>query len=175
MNTKHKLEKRLSSYWRMELANVIIVPVAMIFLAYSFDSPVGWLSLFTFIPTCGLLVIGGLYWRGKCEQLTGNKQALNRVLGHAHWTQFPLLILTVLACLLTGLAFFVSDIAISRGDLTVASIASSMAALEYVNYYHRQLQHFDHAADFKRLLNGRGFRPSQMSQDLKLWRKERRD
>jgi hypothetical protein len=45
--------------------------------------------------------------------------------------------------------------------------------LEYVNYYHRQLQHFDHAADWKRLLAGRGFRVSQMAADLQRLRQKR--
>jgi len=42
--------------------------------------------------------------------------------------------------------------------------------LEHVNYYHRQLQHFDHWPDFKRLITGRGFRRSQLSVDLDDWR-----
>ena len=52
------------------------------------------------------------------------------------------------------------------GDRWVALAAAVLAALEYVNYYHRQLQHFDNFADIKRLLTGRGFRRSQMARDL---------
>jgi hypothetical protein len=41
-----------------------------------------------------------------------------------------------------------------------------LAVLEYVNYYHRQLQHFDNKADFRRMLAGKGFRQSWMARDL---------
>jgi uncharacterized membrane protein len=91
-------------------------------------------------------------------------------LKHANWAQFPLLIVTVLACLFAALAWGPFPFAQSLGDRIVATIAAILAALEYINYYHRQVQHFDHMSDFKRLLKGRGFRPSQMNQDLKRWR-----
>lgn len=170
MNTRKKIEKRLSSYWKMEIGNVILVPVAMVFLAHIAGSPVGWISLFAIIPMCGLLVIGGLYWRGKHQQLIKGRSALDSALKHADWAQFPLLILTLLACLFAALSWGPFPFATGIGDRIVASIAALLAGLEYINYYHRQIQHFDHIADFKRLLSGRGFRPSQMNQDLKKWR-----
>lgn len=49
-------------------------------------------------------------------------------------------------------------------------IASLLALAEYVNYYHRQLQHFDNWPDFHRLITGRGFRPAKMALDLAAWR-----
>ena len=61
----------------------------------------------------------------------------------------------------------------SFGDRLAATICSTLAVLEYINYYHRQLQHFDHAADFKRLLTGKGFRKSQMAIDLCRYRLQR--
>jgi hypothetical protein len=51
-------------------------------------------------------------------------------------------------------------------DQIAATACAALAALEYVNYYHRQLQHFDSWADFKRLLAGKGFRKSWMARDL---------
>jgi hypothetical protein len=45
-----------------------------------------------------------------------------------------------------------------------------LAALEYVNYYHRQLQYFDNMADLKHLLTGRGLKPAHMARDLAAWR-----
>lgn len=173
MNTRLKLEKRLSSYWKIELGNVIIVPAAMIALAYMSESPVGWLSLFAMTPMCGLLAVGGLYWRGKHMRLKGENSALDSALTLAHKAQYLLLMLTVLACFITAVAFGMSGLARGTGDLIVSAVAVVLTALEYINYYHRQLQHFDHAADFKRLITGRGFRPSQMSQDLAKWRQNR--
>jgi hypothetical protein len=42
--------------------------------------------------------------------------------------------------------------------------------LEYINYYVVQLQHFDHASDFKRLLSGRGFREAHLAKALRAYR-----
>lgn len=70
-------------------------------------------------------------------------------------------------------SWMTGEFALSLGDRITASIAASLAMLEYVNYYHRQLQHFDHAADWKRLLEGRGFRASQMATDLQRLRQKR--
>lgn len=170
MNTRAKIETRLSSYWKMEIGNVILVPIAMIFFAQIAGSPVGWVSLFTMIPMCGLLVVGGLYWRGKHQQLTKDRTLLDSTLKLAHQTQVPLLILTILASLIAALAWGPFPFTKGTGDRIVATIAAVLAALEYINYYHRQVQHFDHMTDFKRLITGRGFRPSQMSQDLRQWR-----
>ena len=169
-NPRRKLEKRLSSYWKMELANVGIVPVVMIYFANTAGSPVGWMSCFTLIPMCGLLLIGGLYWRGKHAQFRRDAPPLETALKWANVLQMPLLVLTAIACILTILSWGPYTLARGTGDRIVATIAAILAALEYVNYYHRQIQHFDHLEDFKRLLKGRGFRPSQMNQDLKRWR-----
>jgi len=170
MNMKAALEKRLSSYWKMEIGNIILVPLCMIILAFTSGSPVGWVSYLTMVPMCGLLLVGGFYWRGKHSKLNGDPSHLGKALKLAHWTQFPLLILTVFACGLTIFAFVFPGHARGTGDLFVAASAAILAALEYVNYYHRQIQHFDHKADFKRLFAGQGFRRSQMSQDLRRWR-----
>ncbi len=50
-------------------------------------------------------------------------------------------------------------------------ICSGLATLEYVNYFHVQLQNFDHAADIKRLTNGGGLRRAHMAKDLAAFRK----
>jgi hypothetical protein len=52
-----------------------------------------------------------------------------------------------------------------------AAVLILLAALEYVNYYHRQLQHFDCWSDFKRLISTRQLRPSHMARDLAAHRK----
>ena len=51
-------------------------------------------------------------------------------------------------------------------DRNVATACAVLAVLEYVNYYHRQLQHFDSREDFRRLLTGKGFRKSWLARDL---------
>jgi hypothetical protein len=49
-----------------------------------------------------------------------------------------------------------------------------LAILEYVNYYHVQLQHFDHAPDWQRLISGRGFRRSHLAREIDRWKRENR-
>ena len=59
-------------------------------------------------------------------------------------------------------------LSLSTGAVLVVTI---LGVLEYVNYYHVQLQHFDNMADWRRLLAGRGFRPAHMARDLATWRR----
>ncbi|MEN9392769.1 MAG: hypothetical protein RLZZ104_1112, partial [Pseudomonadota bacterium] len=51
-------------------------------------------------------------------------------------------------------------------DRNIATGCAVLAVLEYINYYHRQLQHFDNGEDFQRLLAGKGFRKSWMARDI---------
>jgi hypothetical protein len=83
--------------------------------------------------------------------------------------RLPILILTGFGSLAAIAGWLLPGIAVSLADTICASVAASVAILEYVNYYHRQLQHFDNVADFKRLITGKGFRPSQMARDLRMY------
>jgi hypothetical protein len=49
-----------------------------------------------------------------------------------------------------------------------------LAVLEYINYYHVQLQHFDHAPDWQRLVSGRGFRRSHLAREIERWKRDQR-
>ena len=130
----------------------------------------GWLTWLTFVPTAALLLVGGLYWRGKLHALEGDRAALYRSLLLADHAQKPLLILSLLAAALVGAELLLGLPGVTTTDHWAAGIIGALAVLEYVNYYHRQLQHFDNLADFKRLLTGRGLRPAKMAIDLAAWR-----
>jgi len=119
---------------------------------------------------CGLLIIGGLYWRAKLHQLEGRSQTLKAFLPVADKLQVPFAVLSAIALAVCGAAWL-SGLGASQGDRIAITVAAVLAALEHINYYHRQLQHFDHPADFKRLMTGRGFAVSQMASDLARWRK----
>jgi hypothetical protein len=62
--------------------------------------------------------------------------------------------------------------------LSVRFVATNLlfllAVIEYVNFYHVQIQHFDHAADWKRLVSGRGFRRSHLARAIERHRREAR-
>ena len=167
---KQALRNRLSSYWKMEVANVVIVPVFMAGWCLIEGQPVGWLLLATCVPMCALLWIGGLYWRAKLHQLEGRTATLRKLLPRVAQMQIPAAIASIAASLIAAGAWFVPSLSLSFGERLAASFAGALAVLEYVNYYHRQLQNFDHVADLKRFFSGGGFRRAQMAQDLARWR-----
>lgn len=173
MSARQTLEKRLTGYWKMEVGNAVLLPVCMALIALMLDSMLGLLSWLTFVPMCLLLVLGGLYWRGKLHALQGSKTSLHTALAIADKAQGPLLVLSSAAIVAALAAWIVPAMSVSLADRICASVAAALAGLEYVNYYHRQLQHFDHAEDWQRLVSGRGFRPAQMAVDLRRFREAR--
>ena len=46
---------------------------------------------------------------------------------------------------------------------------SILAVLEYINYYHVQLQNFDHGPTWRRFLRRRSFPRAHMAKDLELF------
>ena len=165
-STKERLHARLSSYWKMEVGNAALIPAIMLFLCFQTDQAVGFGLALACVPMCGLLILGGLYWRAKLHQLEGRSDTLERVLGQARAWRLPLLATTSLALVLAVGVWF-TDLAASTGERWAITTAAVLAGLEYINYYHRQLQHFDNWPDFKRLITGRGFPVSQMAKDMR--------
>lgn len=165
--------KRLTWYWQVEVANAALVPLAFVILAFQLGDGIGWPTLAALVPVCGLLVVGGLYWRGKLHQLQGKGASLDRALALADGCDRPLLVLTLLALVLAAAGFVWAIPGSTASDRWAVLIAAALALAEYVNYYHRQLQHFDNWPDFRRLITGRGFRPAKMALDLAAWRARR--
>jgi hypothetical protein len=85
--------------------------------------------------------------------------------GIAAW-RWPSLALTLAGCATALAGWFFPAWSVGPADRYVAMGCAVLAALEYINYYHRQLQHFDNREDFQRLLSGKGFRKSWMARDL---------
>lgn len=168
--TRAELLARLEPYWKMEAANAVALPMLVVWLS---KGQLSWVSMMPMAAMVLLLVIGALYWRGKVRQLKGsahNWTGLLRVLARL---QVLALGLTLAGCT-TALAGWISaDLALGTADRVAATGCAILAALEYINYYHRQLQHFDNKADFKRMLAGQGFRPSWMARDLAARRRQR--
>ncbi len=174
MSTKTVLRKRLSSYWKLELMNVVAVPAIMIFVAVMAGHKIGLGAYLTMVPMCGLLIIGGIYWRVKYQALEVGPSAIWKAMPLINFAKIPLLLLSLAAIIYASALWVYSDLKISNGSRWIATASAVMAGLEYVNYYHRQLQHFDHWADFKKLLTGKGFRRAQMARDLEDWKTKRK-
>jgi hypothetical protein len=58
----------------------------------------------------------------------------------------------------------------SRSNLG-AGVLTLLAGLEYVNYYHRQLQHFDRLSAFKRLVTTGRLPRAHLARDLATYRR----
>jgi hypothetical protein len=170
--SREKLIRRLGPYWQMELGNAVLVPGAAFGLILYFGASIGWPTVLAALVSAALLVIGALAWRMELASLEGKPQLAR------YWTpilarlQAPMLLLSLAAC---GAVIWRLT---TWGDLwgpdaIAAAVLAALAALEYINYYHIQLQHFDNAADFKRLLSGRGFRRAHLARAIYAWKAKR--
>jgi hypothetical protein len=163
--------RNFRSYAAMEALNIVLVPGAALLLT----PPGNWAEILAMglaMAACaGFLLVGAAYWAGLDQRLTSsNRSVLTKALALADRLEIPLL-------LITGAALPMLAFAIYKGgwswSVTGAAMLTLLAALEYVNYYHRQLQHFDRSSDFKRLMTGGGFRRSHMARDLAAYRSGR--
>jgi hypothetical protein len=155
----------------MEAANVLLVPG----FAFWLGQPRQPMDILAFaiaaVAAGGLLIVGALYWRAVDRQLRlRDPQAIKRALNFADSAQRPALFATAAAGVAFAAALSVNG---WSSGVIAAGVLTLLAALEYVNYYHRQLQHFDNLSDFKRLLTGGGLRKSHMARDLALFRRRR--
>jgi hypothetical protein len=164
-----RLAKRLQTYWRLEAANVVLLPLFVLVLVMtSGGTPDVALGL-ALIANAGLLVIGACYWRIVLLRIEGDPGPFERWLPRLAAAE-------PYALALTALTVAVNLFDLATGDGTwpaerVAAVAATiLAVLEYVNYYRYQLQYFDHAADFAALLKRRTLKRAHMARDIAEWR-----
>jgi len=162
------IQRRLTSYWKMEGGCALAFPILGIWLGRP-GSALEWGALMlALLACCALLLIGALYWRASLRLVRGDSAPLRTTLVIADRLQAILLALTliaaaaVIALLMTGG---------SRAPVIAASVFALLAGLEYVNYFHVQLQNFDHLPDLKRLLRTRRFRRAHLARDLADYRR----
>ena len=152
----------------MEAANVLLAPA----LAYVLERPrmpIEWLAFSTAaLAASSLLIIGAVYWFALDLRLRGNRDLLQKWLRIADRADRPVLALLAAAAGST----IVAAGALGFTDAFIAASAlTGLAALEYVNYYHWQLQHFDNWADFKRLLALRPLKQAHSARSLAAYRR----
>jgi len=137
------------------------------FVLISGDS-LSWPLVLAMLACSLLLVIGALAWRMELEGLKGNSGYAERMLPGLARARLPAL---ALAAASVPAAVFeqLRDGGWSPSAIATAVLAA-LAVLEYVNYYMVQLQHFDHLADFRRLVSGRGFHEAHLAKALRRWR-----
>ncbi len=172
-STNNPVARRLRGYWQMEAANVLFVPAFAIGLVLWAGGTVSIALVVAAIACSALLVIGALYWRAVLRQMEGAPGVM------AFWIPRLAAVEALSLVLVAGaVAANVVEFVQAGGGWTPARIGAvaltALAALEYVNYYRVQLQHFDNWADFKRLITGRGLRQAHMARDIQAWRRRRR-
>ena len=121
--------------------------------------------------TSGLLVIGTIALRAHYRTVAGDARAMDRVAPLLARCQIPAIILCATG--VAGAAIQHWQDAAWTPAVIAAWVFVALALLEYVNYYHIQLQQFDHGPDWARFKAGRGFRPSHLARALKRHRAKR--
>ena len=159
------------SYANLEAFNAVLLPALAIYFGWPADRGGAILLAVAIFALIIGLVVGALYWWGVAARLKRRTQPMARALRLADLAQRPMLVATLAAIALCG--WQVADKGMSLTNI-VAIVVTALAALEYINYYHVQLQHFDNRADFKKMLRGAGFKRAHMAKDLALFRAEKR-
>ncbi len=167
INVVSPLTKRMDAYWRMERTCALIFPP----IAFAAFRPEGWLPTailaLALAACCTTLWIGAQYWRAVWEALRHDRSRMPRALQLADRWQRRCLLLTIASAV-------ASFLGIVGGGWSGASIAafglSVLAVLEYVNYYHVQLQHFDHGPTWRRFVHNRRFPRAHLARALAAYR-----
>jgi len=159
------------SYANLEAFNALMLPALAAYFGWPTDRSGAILLIIANAALVIGLVVGAAYWWGVAARLKRRTEPMARALRLAAIAQLPMLLLTVAA--LAGCAWLVADDGMTLPNI-VAIVVTTLAALEYVNYYHVQLQHFDNARDFRKLLRGKAFRRAHMARELAHYRKVRR-
>jgi hypothetical protein len=163
---QQKLMKRMRSYWKMECANIVVVPGLAIFLTLRAGGSLS-LALWLSLAACSfLLFVGTFALKMISDKLHGQPETERTWVPRLKLLRWPALLMIGVALLAIGREYFLPT---PTADLVAASIVCLLAILEYINYYHVQLQHFDNAADWQRLISGKGFRRSHLSRSIAAW------
>lgn len=159
-----RMKSRLTSYWRLEAFNALLLPaVATVSIIRSGDGLSLWVVL-TMVTTSLLLLVGAAAWRMELARVEGDAALAHRLLGRLVHTRRPAVFVTLLGAG-AGLCEYAVDRAFTP-SVIAAFVFGLLTLLEYINYYHVQLQHFDHLPDFKRLISGRGFRRAHLARAI---------
>lgn len=162
------LLKRLTPYWKMEAANVFILPAITIWAVTRLDDSISGPLILAMIACSSLLVIGAFALRMHLEDVKGNRAFGERVLPWLSAAQWPALVLA--AGSLCGAGFERWADGRWSPSAVGAALLATLAVLEYVNYYRVQLQHFDHLADLNRLRSGKGLKEAHLAKALRKYR-----
>lgn len=160
---KTALLKRFESMWKLEWANIILIGGIILFLFLIGKLKPTIFIIVSFFMTAIFLWIGGHFWKDKYLSLRDNTPISDARLKWYKWQElwkWGLLIPPIVM----AVELYLNPIL--TAEFWVGLGFWALAIAEWINYYHRQLMHFDNPADFKRLISGRGLRQSHLSREL---------
>ncbi len=118
------------------------------------------------IACCSTLWVGAAYWRAVWARLE-NGQSMDDALRMAQRWKPLCLWTSVLSVIASASALLV----LGPGAAPLAASGFSiLAVLECINYYHVQLQNFDHGPTFRRFLKTRSVPQAHLARDLAVYR-----
>jgi hypothetical protein len=170
--SRAKVQNRLRNYWKMEAANAFVVPATGAILVVTSDDNIDLPMFIAGLATTSLLVIGTFALRAHFKMSEGDSAPMAKFVPTASKLQKPMALLSALAVFSAGFSLW-HDAGFSPSAIATCVFAL-LAVLEYINYFVVQLQHFDHGPDFRRLMSGKGFRPSHLARAIARHRLERR-
>ena len=151
---------------------MIFVPGVAVWAVKKSGNTVSVSLIVAMAAACFMLLIGTFALRIKLETAKGNRSFVQRWLPWLSQAQWPALLMVAAAVAGAGFQLWVDE---RWSGLAAATVACSLlAVLEYINYYHVQLQNFDHMPDLKRFMAGGGFRESHLAKALRSFRARKR-
>jgi hypothetical protein len=165
--------RRLATYWKIEAGNVVFLPAIAIYIVLRSGGTISVALVLSCLACSFLLVIGTIVLRMMLRKARGEAGATTARIPLLLRLRWPALALCVAAAVALGMECLDAGPQLSAQFLAPAALLL-LAVLEYINYYHIQLQHFDHAPDWKRLISGRGFRPSHLAREIERWKRAQR-
>lgn len=171
MTLRKRMPRNFRTYGTMEAASIFLLAAVAVFFGRP-QLPAEMLAMALAIAAAScFLLVGARYWLALDRRLArADRSSLQKALAFADRVEVPFLLVTVSSAVWLVFALWLHG---WTSALIAAGLLTLLAGLEYVNYYHRQLQHFDQWSDFKRLVSTGRFRPSHMSRALAAYRARR--
>ena len=164
-----RLKRDFAAYSQLEAMNVMLVPGLAIWFGWPRTLVEALALISSIVATAGLLVVGTIYWRAVDRRLKARAPAgFADAMLFADQAERPMMLATIVATIMAVVAFTL--VGLSR-SVIVAGVMTLLAVLEYVNYYHRQLQVIDNAPDFRRLVVTGRLKKAHMARDLAAYRR----
>ena len=166
--------RRLTNYWKIEAGNAVLIPAIAVYFVLRSGATITPALVLSGLACSFLLVIGTIVLRMMLRKARGEPNPTKGRIALLAWMRWPAIGLCVAAAVANGAEWMSGNAGLSA-QFVAPAVLLLLAVLEYVNYYHVQLQHFDHAPDWQRLVSGRGFRRSHLAREIDRWKRERRE